>query len=177
MNSSYNRWDCLACKRGQWFPSPLVLTHRLVCMLGKTLKGDSRMTGCLSDMASYWSTEIIPIMNSVQCGGFRTLSPESWLSDTSGETLRFGSHDLIRHTCVNCDGGQVSECGFELLVFPIFLMCGFEFPFIFRSWRRTISGHEILALCLERRAREPQDEFPRRSENGEVPSSRKRGLI
>ena len=158
-------------------PFTLVLTHRLVCMLGKTLKGDSRMTGCLSDMASYWSTEIIPIMNSVQCGEFRTLSPESWLSDTSGETLRFGSHDLIRHTCVNCDGGKVSECGFELLVFPIFLMCGFEFPFIFRIWRRTISGHEILALCLERRAREPQDEFPRRSENGEVPSSRKRGLI
>ena len=38
----------------------------------KGLKGDSRMTGCLSDTASYWSTEIVPIMNSVQCGVFRT---------------------------------------------------------------------------------------------------------
>ena len=92
------------------------------------------MTGCLSDTASYGSTEIVPIKNSVQCGGIlNVLGSESSLRGTSGETLRFGSHDQIRHTCVNCDGGKVTECAFELLVFPIFLMCGLGFPFIFRS--------------------------------------------
>ena len=134
-------------------PFTLVLTHRLVCMLGKTLKGDSRMRGCLSDMASYWSTEIIPIMNSVQCGEFRTSSPESWLSDTSGETLRFGSLDLIRHTCVNCDGGKVSECGLNYSSSQYFSCVASNFHSFFEAEEEQFQGMKSWR-CASRDAQE-----------------------
>ena len=80
-------------------------------------------------------------MNSVQYRKFRTFfGPENSFRGTSSEMLRFGSHYRIRHRCVSCDGGNVSECGFELLLFHIFYMCFFGFPFIFRSWSRSIPG-------------------------------------
>ena len=79
---------------------------------GFCLMGDSWITGCFSGTASYCSTEIVPIMNPVQCWKFRTdFGPESSLRATCGEAPRFGSHDRIRHTCVSCDGAS-----------PIFLM-------------------------------------------------------
>ena len=43
-------------------------------------------------------------------------------------------------TSHSCDGGNVSECGFELLVFHIFYMCSFGFPLILRNWSRRIPG-------------------------------------
>ena len=94
------------------------------------LKGDCRIT-CFGT-ASYWSTEFVPIMNSVQCGKFRTfLGPENTVRATCSEMLRFGSHDRIRHAAVMA---KISVSAvFELLVFSIFLMCSFGFPFIFRN--------------------------------------------
>ena len=43
-------------------------------------------------------------------------------------------------TSHSCDGGNVSECGFELLIFHISYMCSFGFPLIFRNWSRRIPG-------------------------------------
>ena len=60
-----------------------------------------------------------------------------------------GSRGVIRHTCVNCDGGKANDCGFVLLFFSIFIFYGFGYPTFVRFRSRTLPGRTALAFRTE----------------------------